>query len=76
MPRSILPLVAQSVLDLGIPIVDNFEDHDPKFLIGPKPNATPLIPPYPLRVKPKENYDNVRAMFKNIKIGILLLDAI
>lgn len=77
---SVSPPVNQFVLEHVILIIDNFEDHDPKLPIGPSLDVTPLpikvTPPYPLRTKLKENYYDMRAMFENIRMVILLLDVI
>ena len=69
-----------SVQEPEVPIVENFVNHHPSLPTGPRPEDTPIparvTTPYPLRSKPKENYDDVRAMFEKIKIEIPLLEAI
>lgn len=53
-----------------MPVFPDMCDHDPTFHKGPNSCITPLpykfVPPYPLRTKPKDNYDDVGAIFENI----------
>lgn len=63
----IVPPVSKPV----ILIVDNFEDDDPKLPTGPRLVNTPLPakgrPPCLLRNNPKENFDDIRAMFEKLR---------
>lgn len=67
-------LVAQSMPELVTLIVDNFRDHDPNCLqnLGQMLHSFPIkvIPPYPLRTKINNNYDDLGEMFEKIKIKI------
>lgn len=65
---------------LNEPIVDNFENYLLSLPIGLRLEKTLIpmrvIPPFPLKINLKGNFDNVRATFKKIKVVILLLDFI
>lgn len=63
-----------------VPVVPHFNENNPILPKGPDVSATPLpqkvVPPYPLRTKPKYTFDDVEVVLQKTKNLDPLLEAI